>query len=344
VSDEASNPVTVIVPTLRRPESLERALRSLMAQTGGNALIAEVTIVDNDPEGSARTLVEALRRQSPHPLLYVHAPHPGVATARNAGLAATAAPLVAFLDDDESASPTWLSNLYGAHTAFGADVTFGPVAGRTEGAQAWKRVYLESFFSRTGPATSGLTEAVHGCGNSMMTRASALAGPAPFDTAANETGGEDDRLFQRLKASGAKFAWAADALVLEHAPPHRSTLAYALQRAFGYGQTPAQIAARSKDISGVLKWMLIGLAQGVVFTVAALAVCPFGRQRSLPYADRAARGFGKVVWFKTLKFYGSSVLRKAGAGFGARLTTRPPQTPPAASIPSRRAAVARTLR
>ena len=335
--------VTVIVPTLRRPESLERALRSLMAQTAAT-LMAEIAVVDNDPEGSAGVVVDGLNAICPIPLLYVHAAQPGVATARNAGLAATSAPLVAFLDDDEVAGPGWLEALYAAHTALGADVTFGPVAGRVEVAAEWKRPYLEDFFSRTGPEDVRLIEEVHGCGNSMMTRASALSGPAPFDTAANETGGEDDRLFQRLKADGAKFGWAGEALVFEHAPRHRSTLAYAFQRAFGYGQTPAQIAARDGDTIGVIKWMIVGAAQGFVFGLAALLVYPLARIRALPLADRAARGLGKVFWFVTLKFYGSSVLRKAGGALGARLTTRPPHTPPAASIPSRSAAVARTLR
>ncbi len=338
------NPITVIVPTLRRPESLARALRSLQAQTDGARLIAEIAVVDNAPDGSARASVDALRSGSPIPLLYVHAPQPGVATARNAGLAATHAPLVAFLDDDEEAPVDWLGKLLTVHEAHAADVTFGPVVGRVGEAPTWKRAYLEGFFSRTGPAVSGVTDTVHGCGNSMMTRATALAGPAPFDIAANETGGEDDRLFQRLKASDARFAWAADAVVYEHAPANRSTLAYAFQRAFGYGQTPAQIAARDGSAIGVTRWMLIGAVQAGVFGLVALAIFPVSPAGAVILADKAARGLGKVFWFRRLKFYGNSALKKAGGDLGARLTTSPPQTPPAASIPSRKDAVARTLR
>lgn len=103
--------VAVIVPTLRRLESLERALRSLFGQTGVADRVAEIVIVDNDPLGSAAGLTEALRGSWPWPLAYRHAPKPGVATARNAGLAATQAPMIAFLDDDEAALPGWLSAL-----------------------------------------------------------------------------------------------------------------------------------------------------------------------------------------------------------------------------------------
>lgn len=302
------NPICVLIPTFRRPGSLARALASVLAQDGLGTLVGEIAVVDNDPDGSARATVEALRSEGV-PLLYIHAPSPGVSNARNAGLAATSAPLVAFLDDDEEAPPHWLTALHAAHTAFAADVTFGPVGGRADAAADWKRPYLEAFFSRFGPETSGATDDVFGCGCSMMTRATALAGPAPFDVRANETGGEDDRLFERLQGEGRRFAWAAEAWVWEHALESRQTVRYALSRAFGYGQTPAQIAARAGAWPQVAKWMAVGGAQFAGFGLSALAMAAVSRSRALPLADRAARGLGKVIWFKTLKFYGRAAAK-----------------------------------
>ena len=72
--------VAVIVPTLRRPDSLERALRSLFAQTRVADRLCEIVIADNDPEGSARDRVDALRAHSPWRLVYIHVPTPGVGT------------------------------------------------------------------------------------------------------------------------------------------------------------------------------------------------------------------------------------------------------------------------
>jgi hypothetical protein len=60
----------------------------------------------------------------------------------------------------------------------------------------------------------------HGCGNALLTRATALAGPAPFNTGRDQGGGEDDDLFAELKAQGRRFAWAAEASVLEHPAAH----------------------------------------------------------------------------------------------------------------------------
>jgi hypothetical protein len=299
----AMTAIAVIVPTFRRPESLARALASVLAQDA-RALIAEIAVVDNDPAGSARAAVQQIAERDAR-IRYIHCLEPGVSNARNAGLAATAAPLIAWLDDDEEAPSHWIAALYAAHKSLAVDVTFGPVRGRADAAAPWKRAYLDAFFSRTGPAETGLTDAVHGCGNALMTRATALARPAPFDVRANETGGEDDRLFQHLIAEQRRFAWATEAWVWEHAPESRQTARYALARAFGYGQTPAQIAAREGSAFGVAKWMAVGAAQAALFGLAAALLFPIVPTKALPLADRAARGLGKVVWFKKLRFYGA---------------------------------------
>ena len=307
--------VAIIVPTLRRPESLERALRSLFQQTGVDDRVAGIVVVDNDPQGSASTLTEALRAFSPWPVIYRHAPIPGVATARNAGLSATDAPLIAFLDDDEAASPGWLSALLKAREESGADAVFGPITGRAPDAETWLRPYLERFFGREGPERTGLIDEPYGCGNSLMLRATALPGDAPFNVAADQAGGEDDALFAALAARGGRFGWAADARVEEFAPAHRATLKYALARAFAYGQGPSQTAAAAQNWPGVARWMLIGAAQTVVWGAAAAALTLAARPARAGMYDRAARGLGKVFWMRGFEphFYGARELARLEA-------------------------------
>jgi hypothetical protein len=307
--------VAVIVPTLRRPESLERALRSLFAQTGVADRVSEIVVVDNDPVGSAAAMVDALRSSAPWPLTCVHAPRPGVATARNAGLAATDAPLIAFLDDDEAASPGWLAALLRAREQTGADAVFGPITGRAPDAATWLKPWLERFFSREGPAHSGLIDDPFGCGNSLMVRATALPGPTPFDTGTDQAGGEDDALFAALAARGGRFGWAADAWVEEFAPAHRATLNYALARAFAYGQGPSQTAAAAKDWPAVARWMAIGAGQTAVFGAASAALTLIASPKRAEMYDRTARGIGKLFWMKGLepRFYGARELARLEA-------------------------------
>jgi glycosyltransferase involved in cell wall biosynthesis len=303
--------VTVLIPTLRRPEGLARALHSVFAQQQARELIAEIVVVDNSPEASALATVEAMRPLAPAPLVYVHEPHPGVATARNAGLAQSSAPYVAFLDDDEEAPDRWLAPLLETHLRFEADVTFGPVRGVVPAVKASRRPFLEGFFSRLGPEQSGLIDDSYGCGNSVMTRATVLAGPSPFDSAADLTGGEDDRLFTYLRTKGARFAWAAEAVVYEHAPPHRATLAYTFTRAIGYGQSPSQICNRAGDHLGVARWMLIGAGQTVLYSFGALGLWLARRPERYRYANLAARGLGKIFWPNFLHFYGAAEAKRS---------------------------------
>ncbi len=299
--------VAIIVPTLRRPESLERALRSLFAQTGVADRVSAIVVVDNDPVGSAAATVGALLLQSPWPLTYVHAPRPGVATARNAGLAATDAPLIAFLDDDEAASPRWLAALLKGQAETGADAVFGPITGRAPDAEPWLKPWLERFFGREGPDQTRLIDHPFGCGNSLMVRSSALPGPAPFDPGADQAGGEDDALFAALACRGGRFGWAADAWVEEFAPAHRATLNYALARAFAYGQGPSQTAAAARNWPGVARWMLIGAAQTAVWGAASAVLTVIASPTRAEMYDRTARGVGKLFWMKGFEphFYGA---------------------------------------
>ncbi|HZV83901.1 MAG TPA: glycosyltransferase [Brevundimonas sp.] len=307
--------VAVIVPTLRRPDSLERALRSLFAQTGVADRVAGIVVVDNDPSGSAAATVSGLLAASPWPLVYVHAPTPGVATARNAGLSATAAPLIAFLDDDEAASPGWLAALLRAQAETGADAVFGPIVGRAPEAADWLRPYLERFFGREGPDRTMLVDSPWGCGNSLLVRATALPGAAPFDTRADQAGGEDDALFSALGRRGGRFGWASDAWVEEFAPAHRATLNYALARAFAYGQGPSQTAAAARDWPAVARWMLIGAAQTVVWGAASAALGLIASPARAAMYDRTVRGAGKVLWMKGFEpqFYGAREMARLDA-------------------------------
>ncbi|WP_339928908.1 glycosyltransferase family 2 protein [uncultured Brevundimonas sp.] len=307
--------MAVIIPTLRRPEGLTRALESLFVQTEVADRLCEIVVVDNDPAGTAAATVEGLRPRSPWPLVYCHAPVPGVATARNVGLQATDAPLIAFLDDDEVATPDWLAQLLMAQTQTGADVVFGPIRGRAPGAADWLRPYLEDFFGRAGPASTRVIDQPFGCGNSLMVRRSALPGLAPFDVGADQVGGEDDALFAALADRGGRFGWAAGAWVDEIAPAHRATLRYALARAFAFGQGPSQTAAARRDWLGVVRWMVIGAAQMLLWTCAAVPYLIVRSPRRAWALDRMARGLGKLFWMKGLEphFYGTRELTRLDA-------------------------------
>ena len=305
--------VSVVIPTLRRPEGLRRVLRSILAQADVGQRLEEILVVDNSPEGSAEAVVSELASAAWAPLRYAHEPRAGVATARNTGVRTATGGLIAFIDDDQEAPPTWLAALLRTHDACRADVTFGPVEASIPAEGAWDREHLQLIFSRTGPARSGVIDDFYGCGNALLTRATTLTDPAPFNTLRDQGGGEDDDLFTELQARGRRFAWAADAGVVEHPAPHRLTLRYAARRAFAFGQGPAQTAAGRREWLGVGRWMAVGLAQTAILAPVTAAAWLLRRPDWPRWLDRTMRGLGKVLWISALepRFYGLAEVKRS---------------------------------
>ncbi|MBO9689960.1 MAG: glycosyltransferase [Mitsuaria chitosanitabida] len=101
--------ISVVMPTYRRPDLLERCLRALMAQTLAPTRY-EVLVVDDGHEDRARTLVERLAAEPGAPAIRYLRPASGrgPAVARNTGWRAAVAPLVAFTDDDTRPDVDWL--------------------------------------------------------------------------------------------------------------------------------------------------------------------------------------------------------------------------------------------
>jgi succinoglycan biosynthesis protein ExoM len=309
--------VSLAIATQRRPQGLALAMRSTFLQQGVPLSALELIIVDNDEAGSARATVEALAAEAPFPVRYVHEPRPGVANARNAALAATRGDLIAFLDDDEEAAPGWLAALIGAQARYGADVVFGPVQARAPERIQTHRLYLQQFFSREGPAEEGIIAHYYGCGDSLIRRAALPHPTAAFSASRNETGGEDDYLFDSMKLAGARFAWSPDALVYEDPIPERLTLGYAMARAFAYGQGPTYGCATSDpaDWPGVARFMAVGVVQAGLFGLIAAAQWLARTPHRAFTLDRAVRGVGKVLFGGpfAIRFYGQAATKKAAA-------------------------------
>jgi glycosyltransferase involved in cell wall biosynthesis len=101
--------VVICAYTLDRWDDLCRAVESVGKQTLPASQL--IVVVDHAPE-----LLERARERFATALVLDSLGPPGVSVARNCGVAAADAEIVAFLDDDAAAEPDWLERLLAAYT------------------------------------------------------------------------------------------------------------------------------------------------------------------------------------------------------------------------------------
>lgn len=177
----APAPLSVIVVSRHRPAALLRCLTAL-AQQDHPAL--EVVVVA-DPEGA-----QAVRAQGLAVKLAVH-DEANISAARNLGLSLAAAPVVAFIDDDACAEPTWARRLTTPFADPAVVAAAGFVRGRNGLSWQWRAAEVDALgadhplevTTTTHLAPSAPGRAVKTPGTNCAFRASALRAAGGFDPA-----------------------------------------------------------------------------------------------------------------------------------------------------------------
>ena len=226
--------IDICVCTYRRP-SIEDTLRSLDLQNLPKGTSHRVIVIDNDETPSAKDRVEAIAKTLAVPVTYIHAPANNISLARNAGLDATTAEWIAFIDDDEVADPDWLASLLQMAKTRELDAVFGPAyAVYPDNAPDWMRE--QDYHSNIPVRRAGVVQTGHTC-NALMRASSSLVKGQRFLLEKGKTGGEDTEFFFRLWYSGAKFGISEAAIVHEAVDPKRLNAEWIRQRKFRSGMS-----------------------------------------------------------------------------------------------------------
>ncbi len=188
----------VVICTFNRPAMFAATLRSCLRDATTTRLPFEVVVADNSLDGYAAEVVAAVRADLPAggvPIRVVTASPPNISLARNAGLRAASAPLVAFLDDDLVVEPGWLDALVGVLAATGADAALGPVrpvfpAGSPPDWDPTGARFTRVLAQPTGTPiqASGSTPPSVAAGARIWTCSCACAGAAPASSGAPRRG------------------------------------------------------------------------------------------------------------------------------------------------------------
>ena len=138
-------------------------------------------------------LVDALRAELPFDIVYVHCPAANISIARNACLDNCSGDFLAFIDDDETASPEWLVELLAVAAATGADAVLGPVSAvYDDAAPGWMQ---RGDFHSTQPVwVGGEIRTGYTC-NVLLRRASPSIARAPLQPGARPDRRRGHRIF-----------------------------------------------------------------------------------------------------------------------------------------------------
>jgi glycosyltransferase involved in cell wall biosynthesis len=115
--------LTVLVPTYRRSQDLQRCLEALKQQT---VAIHELLIVVRDEDEETHRFFQGFQPAS-LPLRLVSVTQPGTVAALNAGLAMANGDIIAITDDDAAPHPDWLEKI---QQHFAQDPKLGGLGGR----------------------------------------------------------------------------------------------------------------------------------------------------------------------------------------------------------------------
>jgi len=288
--------ISLCIATYRRPERLAALLDDLVEQ---QHLPNEVVVVDNDPAGSARAVVERRRELgAPFPIHYDVQSVKNIALTRNRTVELANGEWIAFIDDDERAPAGWLKQLADTVIRYPADGALGPVEPVVPtDAPAWIRHGRFYDWARMKTGTVIPLNKLR-FGNVLLHGALLRDTPAPFDPDYGLTGGEDGDLLGRLVGHGACIVWCDEAVVHEPVEAARLSLRWLLLRALRGGQDFARhkLAGRFGHLTPAARaWLFLrAFLQSFVAAGLALLFLPGGRHRAAYWLLKVSANLGKM--------------------------------------------------
>ncbi len=235
----------VVVPTYNRADLLPVCLRSLLAATIPDGLTVGITIVDNNSTDNTRAVVESWKANFGGRLNYIFEPVQGRSAALNAGITGSKSDLVGYIDDDEEIDRTWYQTVQHAFTS--DDVAFigGPYIPNWEKEPpAWLPSDHEGVIGLVdaGNEIIPYDENYPGIlmGGNAVVRRAALERVGLYMTSLGRTGtrllaGEDEDMYRRLLASGARGLYLPQLKIYHLIPASRLTKKYYRQWSFWRG-------------------------------------------------------------------------------------------------------------
>ena len=223
--------ISVVVPTRNRPDHAAPCAGSILDNAGD---AYELLVIDQSDDDATEIALAAFN--SDRRFRYVRSSDRGASAARNAGIAQSTAPIIAFTDDDCRASADWIQQILALFEREpDAALVFGkvsiPKSLKGKGFAAEFDPSQRSYYQQMPPA-----DAAWGLGANMIARRSLFAHVGTFDPllgpGAPFRAGEECDLAIRALAAGYKIVNAGEIAVL-HLGVREGDEAAKLMRGYG---------------------------------------------------------------------------------------------------------------
>ena len=256
--------VAICIITRRRPEGLARLLHSLEGISVPEGVEVEAVVVEND------TPTDVAPPPTAFPLRHAFEPVPGIPAARNRSLQlALDSPevdAVAFLDDDETVDPQWLTALCRGRQEHGTPVVTGPAIPRfPEDAPTWAEASGAYQPPRYATGTRRPWAFTH---NAMIDAGVLRREDFRFDESMRHGGGSDKEFFRRVVDAGHEIAWVDDAIAHEWYPADRIRFGWVFRRSYRLGTNALQaegltgLSGRARLLLRAARFTIRGFLRG----------------------------------------------------------------------------------
>ncbi|MGH7504971.1 MAG: glycosyltransferase [Longimicrobiales bacterium] len=220
---------TVVIPTRDRPAELRRCLAGLAALDFPRARLEVIVVNDGGAASPAAVVAELGHEVRVH---LIEQPRGGPAVARNAGAALATGKYLAFIDDDCSPDPGWLTALHAAfritpHALVGGRIENALPDNPYATASQLITSYAYEYYERYPAAERFFTT------NNFAVAARGFRAVGGFDTHISAATAEDKEFCDRWRADGQPFVYTEHAVV-RHA--HRLSLRSFVRQHYNYGR------------------------------------------------------------------------------------------------------------
>ena len=292
---------TIVIPTYSevRWDYLTRTLASARAQTHTPDEV--IVVVDHNP-----AMFERIRRELPGVTVLQNEYAQGVSGNRNTGAFHARTPLIAFLDDDIVAEPTWLARQVEPFADPAVVGTGGALRPAWEGPEP--RWMPAEFLWAVGGSYAGMPTETAPVRNvwsaNMIVRREVFVAAGGFRVGFGKLGDrnrpEDTDLCLRMsEVSGGHWMYVPGAVIQHEVPVERASFRFFVRRCYAEGRGKVQMAGlHENDALGSEKSYLWSLPKAVVRHLGAAATGKGAGhllQAGGVIAGVAAAGVGGVV-------------------------------------------------